>query len=142
MLRNQFTNRRTSRSDKENTVPALRELNDHTSLSQQLQSNADGSMVLINVFTVDPADENALLESWAHDAEFMKEQPGYVSTQMHKAIGGSATYLNYAVWESLESFRNAFVNPEFQKRIGRYPDSATVSPHLFKKLGVTGFCID
>lgn len=123
-------------------MPEVREMNDKVGLGQQMQSNEDGSIVLINVFTIDPADENALLESWAHDAEFMRAQPGYISTQMHKAVGGSATYLNYAVWESIESFRNAFTNPEFQKRIGRYPDSATVSPHLFKKLGVSGFCVE
>ncbi len=122
-------------------MPEVKELNDKIGLGQQLQSNEDGSVVLINVFTVDPADEAELIESWAHDAEFMKAQPGYISTQMHKAIGGSATYLNYAVWESVESFRAAFTNPEFQQRIGRYPASATVSPHLFKKLGVDGFCV-
>ncbi len=53
-------------------MPQLRELNDKVGLSQQLQSNEDGSIVLINVFTVDPEDEEALLASWAHDAEFMK----------------------------------------------------------------------
>ena len=123
-------------------MPEVKEMNNKVGLGQQMQSNEDGSVVLINVFTVDPDDENSLLESWAHDAEFMKAQPGYISTQMHKAIGGSATYLNYAVWESVASFRNAFTNPEFQKRISRYPDSATVSPHLFEKLAVPGFCVD
>lgn len=122
-------------------MPKVRELNDTVGLGQQLQTNEDGSVVLINVFTVDPEDEAALVASWTHDAEFMKAQPGYISTQLHKAIGGSTTYLNYAVWESVESFRNAFTNPEFQQRIGRYPDSATVSPHLFKKLNVPGFCV-
>ena len=123
-------------------MPNLKELNDHVSLGDQMQTNEDGSIVLINVFTIDAADEDALLAAWAHDAQFMKEQPGYISTQMHKAIGGSTTYLNYAVWESVESFRNAFTNPEFQKRIGAYPSSATISPHLFKKLAVTGHCTD
>ncbi len=122
-------------------MPELREMNDKVGLGQQMQTKEDGSVVLINVFTVDPKDEGALLDSWAHDAEFMKVQPGYMSTQLHKAVGGSATYLNYAVWENIESFRNAFTNPEFQQRIGRYPDSATVSPHLFRKLGVPGLCV-
>lgn len=122
-------------------MPTLKEMNDHVSLGQQMQANEDGSVVLVNLFTIDAADEKALLEAWAHDAQFMKEQPGYISTQMHKAIGGSATYLNYAVWESAESFRNAFTNPEFQKRIGMYPESATVSPHLFKTLAVAGHCV-
>ncbi len=122
-------------------MPQLKELNDSVSLMDQMQTNEDGSVALINVFTVDPADQDALIASWSHDAEFMKVQPGYISTQLHKGIGGSATFLNYAIWESAESFRNAFTDPEFQKRIGRYPDSATVSPHLFKKLDVPGHCV-
>ena len=119
----------------------FKELNDHVGLGDQLQSNEDGSVVLINVFTVDPGEEEALVAAWAHDAQYMRAQPGYISTQLHKGIGGSTTYFNYAVWESVESFRNAFSNPEFQKRIGEYPDSAVASPHLFKKLAVPGFCV-
>ncbi|WP_109357409.1 antibiotic biosynthesis monooxygenase [Sphingorhabdus sp. EL138] len=122
-------------------MPQLRELNDHVSLMDQMQVNEDGSIVLINLFTIDPSDEDALITAWSHDAEFMKAQPGYISTQLHKGIAGSSTFLNYAIWESVESFRNAFTNPEFQARIGRYPDSATVSPHLFKKLAVRGHCV-
>ena len=56
-------------------MPEVKELNDKVGLGQQMQSNEDGSVVLINVFTVDPKDENELLASWAHDAEFMRVQP-------------------------------------------------------------------
>ena len=122
-------------------MPGFKELNDKVSLTDQMQSNEDGSVVLINVFTVDPADEEALLAAWTHDADFMRAQPGYISTQLHKAIAGSGTFINYAGWESVESFRNAFTNPEFQKRIGDYPASAVASPHLFKKLTVPGHCV-
>ncbi len=122
-------------------MPNVKELNDTVSLMDQMQTNEDGSIVLINVFTIDPADEDALIEAWSHDAKFMKAQPGYISTQMHKGIGGSPTFINYAVWETVESFRNAFTNPEFQKRIGQYPDSAKVSPHLFKKMTIPGHCV-
>ncbi|MGS2722111.1 antibiotic biosynthesis monooxygenase family protein [Porticoccus sp. GXU_MW_L64] len=119
----------------------FKELNDKVGIADQIQSNEDGSVVLINVFTIDPEEEEALLNAWSHDADFMKKQPGYISTQMHKGIGGSSTYINYAIWESVESFRNAFTNPEFQKRIADYPESAIASPHLFKKLSVQGHCV-
>ncbi|MEM7279440.1 MAG: antibiotic biosynthesis monooxygenase family protein [Pseudomonadota bacterium] len=122
-------------------MPEFKELNENTPLAQQLQANDDGSVVLINVFTVDPADETALVDAWKHDADFMSEQPGYISTQMHKGVGGSPTYVNYAVWENVESFRKAFQNPEFQKRIAQYPASATASPHLFTKMSVSGHCV-
>lgn len=119
----------------------FRELNEDVTLNDQMQSQEDGSIVLINVFTINAKDEEALIAAWSHDAAFMKEQPGYISTQMHKAVGGSTTFINYAVWESIESFRIAFTNPEFQKRISEYPDSAIAAPHLFKKIAVSGHCV-
>ena len=122
-------------------MPVLKELNAEVSLGQQLQSDEEGSVVLINVFTVDAKDEQALLAAWTADAAFMKRQPGYISTQMHKAIAESRTYLNYAVWENVESFRAAFTNPEFQNHLASYPDSAVVSPHLFKKMTIPGHCV-
>jgi heme-degrading monooxygenase HmoA len=121
-------------------MPQFKELNDTVGLGQQMQSNEDGSVVLVNIFTVDPADEAALVAGWAHDADFMKQQPGYISTQLHKGIEGSSTFVNYAIWESVEAFRNAFTNPEFQRRIADYPESAIASPHLFKKIAVQNHC--
>ena len=123
-------------------MSGFKELNDKVSLADQLQSNEDGSVVLVNVFTIDPSEEQALIAAWKFDAEYMREQPGYISTQLHKAIAGSGTFINYAVWENVESFRNAFSRPEFQKRISDYPESAVTSPHLFKKIAVEGLCVE
>ena len=120
---------------------SFKEMNDNTSLHDQINSNEEGPVVLINVFTVDPGDEEALVAAWAHDATYMKKQAGYISTQLHKGIAGSSTYVNYAIWENVESFRNAFSNPEFQSRLENYPKSAVTSPHLFKKLAVAGHCV-
>lgn len=118
----------------------LEELDAKVALAQQMQVE-EGPIVLINVFTVDPADEGALLKAWAHDADFMKAQPGYISTQLHRGIAGSSTYVNYAIWQDVESFRNAFSHPEFQSRIDNYPQSAVARPHLFKKLAVSNHCV-
>lgn len=117
----------------------IKEMNDTVSLGQQMASE-EGPIVLINVFTIDPEDAEALLAAWAHDAEFMKVQPGYISTQLHQGIAGSSTYVNYAIWDSVEDFRNAFGHPEFQSRVEGYPSSAIASPHLFKKIAVKGHC--
>ena len=119
----------------------IKEMNEHVGIGQQIQSNDDGSVVLVNVFTVDSADEAALIAAWSQDAEFMKAQPGYISTQLHRGIAGSSTFFNYAIWESVESFKNAFSNSEFQQLLSTYPDSAVASPHLFKKLTVPGYCV-
>ena len=119
----------------------FKEFDPGTTLANQMESK-EGPIVLMNIFTVDSNDEDALLKAWTHDAEFMKKQPGYISTQLHKGIGESTSYFNYAVWDSVESFRSAFSSPEFQKRIAAYPESAIASPHLFKKLAVPNFCTE
>jgi heme-degrading monooxygenase HmoA len=86
------------------------------------------------------ADADSLLAAWAADAEVMKRQPGFVSTQLHRGIGGSGVFMNYAVWDSVAGFRAAFTNPEFQARLADYPESATASPHLVRKVAVPGLC--
>lgn len=98
-------------------------------------------LVLVNVFTLENADEPTFLQAWEKDANFMKRQPGFISTQLHRAIGESPTYLNYAVWESTADFRAAFTHPEFVAKLSAYPSSAVAMPHLFQKVGVPGICV-
>src|SRR5262245_45075620 len=109
-------------------------------IERQLAIDAS-PVVLVNVFRLDKADEQPFLRAWQDDADFMKRQPGFISTQLHRAIGESPTYLNYAVWESNAAFRAAFTHPEFRAKIAVYPASAVASPHLFQKVGVPGICV-
>ena len=98
-------------------------------------------VVLVNVFTLAKADEPKFLQTWQDDAIFMKRQPGFISTQLHRAIGESPAYLNYAVWELTAAFKAAFTNPEFVAKLSAYPSSAVASPHLFQKVAVPGVCV-
>jgi heme-degrading monooxygenase HmoA len=97
-------------------------------------------VVLINVFKVDSADVDQLIKAWEQDANWMKKQPGYISTQLHKGIGESCVFLNYAVWESVKHFKAAFTNPEFRSSLSAYPSSAVAQPHLFTKVAVPNLC--
>ncbi|TIO72626.1 MAG: antibiotic biosynthesis monooxygenase [Mesorhizobium sp.] len=98
-------------------------------------------IVLVNVFTLDEADERTFLQAWENDANFMKRQPGFISTQLHRAIGENPAYLNYVVWESTADFRAAFTHPEFIAKLSAYPSSAIAMPHLFQKVAVPGICV-
>ena len=121
-------------------MPTLRPLDPAFPIDRQLAVEAV-PVVLVNLFTLEPADEPSFLQAWRDDALFMKQQPGFISTQLHRAIGESATYLNYAVWESTETFRNAFTHPEFRAKLSSYPASAVASPHLFQAIAVPGICV-
>ena len=120
-------------------MPNMKPLDEKFPIDLQLAIEA-GPLVLVNLFTLDPADEEHFLEEWKHDADFMKRQPGFISTQLHRALGPSATYLNYAVWESTEAFRAAFTHPDFQAAIAAYPSFIVARPHLFQKIEVAGIC--
>jgi heme-degrading monooxygenase HmoA len=118
----------------------LRALDPTFPIERQIVLEAN-PVVLVNLFTLDTADEQAFLRTWQDDALFMKQQPGFISTQLHRAIGDSPTYLNYAVWETTAHFRAAFTNPEFRAKLSSYPSSAVASPHLFQKVAVAGVCV-
>jgi heme-degrading monooxygenase HmoA len=118
----------------------LRPLDPSFPIERQIAIDAS-PVVLVNLFTLDNAEEETFLEVWQDDAVFMKRQPGFISTQLHRAIGESATYLNYAVWESNADFRAAFAHPEFRAKLSAYPSSAVASPHLFQKVAVHGICV-
>ncbi len=118
----------------------VKPLDTQVPIFQQLGTE-QSPVVLINVFTVDEDDIPMLLEAWAADANWMKQQAGYISTQLHRGIGGSTVFLNYAVWESVAHFRAAFSHPDFKSALGNYPSSAVASPHLFERLTVPNLCV-
>jgi heme-degrading monooxygenase HmoA len=118
----------------------LRPLDPTFPIERQIAIDAS-PVVLVNIFTVDKADEQTFLKTWENDAAFMKRPPGFISTQLHRAVGENPTYLNYAVWDSTAAFRAAFSHPEFRAKLALYPASAVASPHLFQKVGVPGICV-
>lgn len=102
---------------------------------------AAAPLVLINLFTVvEPADEAGFLDSFRAAAGVITKHPGFISMQLHLAIGDSPTYLNYVVWESTEAVRAAFTDPAFLAKLPAYPSSVVASPHLFQKVAVPDFC--
>jgi heme-degrading monooxygenase HmoA len=119
----------------------LQELDQRVSIRDQLKDQSKEPVVLVNVFHVASDQGDALIAAWTDDASYFKAQPGFISTQLHRGIGGSATYLNYAVWESVGAFRAAFANPVFQSKLQHYPDGSTGSPHLFRRMAVEGLCV-
>jgi heme-degrading monooxygenase HmoA len=98
------------------------EMDERVPLGDQLAEEV-GPVTLINTFTVAPEDADALLAAWAADAAYLKTKPGFISTQLYRGIAGSGVFVNQAVWESVEAFRNAFGDPQFQATFARYPDS-------------------
>lgn len=121
-------------------MPVMRSLDASFPIEQQLRIEAS-PVVLVNVFTLAEADERDFLRAWQQDAQFMKGQRGCMSIQLHRAIGASPTYMNYAMWESTEAFRSAISEQDFMAKRTAYPASVVATPHLFQKIGMPGICV-
>ena len=74
-------------------------------------------VILINPFEVPKGKEAAALKMWEKAAEYMKKQPGFVSTRLHRALAPDARFylINIAEWESVENFQAAISSDEFKK---------------------------
>jgi quinol monooxygenase YgiN len=123
----------------------LIEMDENVTLKDQMKNQEAGPVVLINKFNVDSDEVEQFLKAWKQDATTFKNKSGFISAQLHKGIGKSTVFVNYAVWESLEQFKNAVndvIGPDFQSQLSKYPNSLVVSPHLFKKVAVRGICLD
>ena len=117
------------------------EMDEKVMLGTQLEENIS-SVILLNKFTVKPEDVDEFLKVFSTTTEFFKQQPGFISAQLHRGIAGSSTFFNHVVWESAEHFKRAFNRPEFRSRMADVLPNVVMSPHLFKKVAVPGICID
>ncbi|MEV0465127.1 antibiotic biosynthesis monooxygenase family protein [Nocardia tengchongensis] len=108
-------------------------------LPVQLQEDT-GPITVINTFVVPAELADDFLKIWGEDASFMKSQPGFVSTQMHRGFGGSQLFANIAVWESSSALLAALSNPEFHQGAAKYPDGIVTYPTAFQKVAVEGIC--
>jgi quinol monooxygenase YgiN len=119
----------------------LVEFDEKVTLAQQMDESV-GPVILLNKFNVNPEEVDQFLKVFAATTEIMKQQPGYISAQLHRGIAGSCTFVNYAVWESSEHFKRAVSSPNFQSSLTDLPPSTVMSRHLFRKVAVPGICVE
>jgi heme-degrading monooxygenase HmoA len=117
------------------------EMDEKVTIKSQLEEDV-GPVIVLNKFTVKPEDVDEFLRVFEDTTKKFKQQPGFISAQLHRGIGGSSTFFNYVVWESAEHFKGAFSRPEFKASMAEVLPNVTMSPHLFKKVAVPGICVE
>ncbi|CAN5536726.1 antibiotic biosynthesis monooxygenase [soil metagenome] len=69
-----------------------------------LQAANSEQLILINVFTVLPENQERLLEILTHVTEaFVRHAPGFVSSTLHRGLDGDKVTM-YAIWESEDAY--------------------------------------
>jgi len=98
---------------------------------------ADAPVVtLINVFTVDPADQQRLVELWQRATdEVMRHLPGFVSANVHRSLDGTKV-VNYAQWDSHDAFTAMLRHPDAGPYLTELSEIGTPAPVLCEVVSV------
>ena len=85
---------------------------------------------LINVFTVEPANQQKLVDVLVDATEqTMKQMPGFVSASIHKSVDGKRV-INYAQWRSSTDFQAMTRNEQARPHMEAAAKLATFEPIL------------
>jgi quinol monooxygenase YgiN len=68
-------------------------------------SDKSSIMTLINVFRVDPANQQRLVDLLTRvTADFVSRAPGFMSSTLHRSVDGTKVAM-YAQWRSVEDYQ-------------------------------------
>lgn len=94
---------------------------------------ADAGVTLINVFEVPTGRQETVIAAWERARDFLSQQPGYISTALHRSLAPDARFalINVAQWENPEAFRAA---TERMRAAGVFPEieGLGVTPALYR----------
>jgi len=89
-------------------------------------------MTLVNVFTVEPKNQQRLVDMLIEATEkTMKNLPGFISANIHKSADG-VRVANYAQWRSVEDFAAMLKNPEATAHMKPITEIATFDAHTYE----------
>jgi heme-degrading monooxygenase HmoA len=93
-------------------------------------------ITLINVFTVEPQNQDRLIKILEQATEeVMRHLPGFISANIHRSLDG-VRVVNYAQWKSKEAFENMLQNSEAQKHMNEASSVSSPEPHLYQVVSV------
>ena len=85
-------------------------------------------MTLVNVFTVEPANQQRLIDLLVEATEHtMKRLSGFVSANIHRSADGTKV-INYAQWRSAQDFDAMRQHPEAARHMQEASSLAKVDP--------------
>lgn len=89
-------------------------------------------VTLINVFTVEPANQRQLVELLARATETsVRHAPGFISARLHRSLDGTKVTM-VAQWRSVEDYQAMRENPEPLPYLQRALAIAKFDPGMYE----------
>jgi quinol monooxygenase YgiN len=87
---------------------------------------------LINMFTVDPASQQQLVDMFDQaTTQVIRHRPGFISANIHASLDGTRV-VNYAQWRSADDLENMLADPTAREHMKAITGLAAADPHLYK----------
>ena len=86
---------------------------------------------VIVIFSVEPERQQELVDAIAEFVETVKQQPGFVSANIHKSIDGTKV-ANYAQWQSQADYQNFIDNAEVQQKAAKLREFNPPDIHIYE----------
>jgi heme-degrading monooxygenase HmoA len=98
----------------------------------QTISSGNKFLTLINVFTVEPDNQQKLIDllTLATDGSITKIT-GFIASSLHRSLDGTKVTM-YAQWRSLDDYNNMRNNPQASPYLTEALTMATFSPGMYE----------
>jgi quinol monooxygenase YgiN len=94
--------------------------------------NVSPPVTLINVFTVDPAKQEELIDLLVRATEAsVRHAPGFISARLHRSLDGRKVTM-YAQWESPDAYQAMREDPGPRPYLERALAIATFEPGVYE----------
>jgi quinol monooxygenase YgiN len=95
-------------------------------------SEANHYLTFINVFTVDPSNQQKLIDLLVTATdETIKKNSGFISSSLHRSLDGTKVTM-YAQWESIEHYQLMRDNPVASPFLDQALEIATFEPGMYE----------
>ena len=89
------------------------------------------AIAVIIIFRVEPDRQTELIETISEFLETVKEQPGFISSSIHKSLDGIKV-ANYAQWQSVEDYETFLNNADVQAKAAKLRTFSPPDAHTYE----------
>ncbi|MEO1375315.1 MAG: antibiotic biosynthesis monooxygenase [Cyanobacteria bacterium J06635_10] len=95
-----------------------------------IATNNEVATVII-IFNVEQERQQELIDTIAEFVKTVKQQPGFVSANIHKSLDG-VKVANYAQWKTIKDFENFRENAEVQEKAAKLREFNAPDSHVYE----------
>jgi len=94
-------------------------------------SKESNYLTLINIFTVEPANQQTLVDLLTQATQTVRRVPGFVYSSLHRSLDGTKVTM-YAQWKSIEDYNAMRNNPAASPFLQQALEIARFEPGMYE----------